>query len=204
MTPDDAAVERLSAEYSAKARVYHRVSAPVLASMAMPLLRRLPLAQATRVLDVGTGSGILIPALRAAAPDAWLLGVDRAEGMLQLSRRVVTCASMDVQQLALRSSSFDVAVLAYVLFHCPDPIAALREVHRVLRDDGTIGVVTWGSVAVVPGTSTWTQELDALGAAANPHDACVTQHALMNTPDKLVALLKEAGFHSQPALNHDF
>jgi SAM-dependent methyltransferase len=201
---DAAAVERLTAEYSAKARVYHRVWAPVLASMAMPLLRRLPLSRAARVLDVGTGSGILVPALRAAAPHAWLLGVDRAEGMLHLSRRVLACASMDVQQLALRSQSFDAALLAYVLFHCPEPVTALREVHRVLRGSGTIGVVTWGSVAVMPGTAIWAEELDALGAAPAMHDATVAQHALMNTPDKLAALLEAAGFETAQPQCDDF
>src|SRR5262245_36840934 len=159
MTENDA-VARLTAEYSAKARVYHRIWAPVLASMALPLIRRLPLTRAAQVLDLGTGSGILVPALRAAAPDAWLLGVDRAEGMLHLARRVVPCAAMDAQRLALRSQSFDVVLLAYVLFHCPEPLAALREVHRVLRDAGTIGVVNWGS-AVMPGAEIWTEELDA-------------------------------------------
>ena len=204
MKSDDAAVARLSAEYSAKAGVYHRVWAPVLASMAMPLLKRLPLATASRVLDIGTGSAILVPALRAAAPGAWLLGVDRADGMLRLARRVVTCAAMDAQRLALRSQSFDVALLAYVLFHCSDPLAALREVRRVLNDAGTIGVVHWGSVATMPASAIWAEELDAHGAAAAPHDASVSQHARMNTPRKLAALLDEAGFANAQAQCDDF
>jgi SAM-dependent methyltransferase len=203
MTTMETAVERLDAEYSARARVYHRAWAPVLASMAMPLLRRLPLAGAARVLDVGTGSGILAPALRAAAPDAWLLGVDRARGMLSLARRELDCAAMDAQRLALRSASFDVALLAYVLFHCPDPPAALREAHRVLRDGGTIGVVTWGA-ARMPGMDLWAEELDAIGAAPAANDPEVAQHARMNTPDKLAALLDEAGFEPQPSRSDDF
>ncbi|HET7527511.1 MAG TPA: class I SAM-dependent methyltransferase [Burkholderiaceae bacterium] len=204
MSTDDAAVERLSADYSARARVYHRAWAPVLASMAMPLLKRLPLAQATRVLDVGTGSGILAPALRAAAPHAWLLGIDRAEGMLQLARRELTCASMDAQRLALRARSFDVVLLAYVLFHCPDPVVALGEVRRVLRGSGTIGVVHWGANAAMPGTAIWAEELDALGAAPATYDARVDQRALMNTPDKLVALLDEARFDTARAQCDEF
>jgi len=204
MSTDDPAVERLFAEYSVRAPVYHRICAPMLASMAMPLLHRLPLAQARCVLDVGTGSGNLVPALRAAAPKAWLLGIDRAEGMLQIARHVSACASMDAQRLALRTQSFDVVLLAYVLFHCPEPPAALREVHRVLRTGGAIGVINWGSTAVVPGTAIWAEELDGLGAAPATHDPIVTQHALMNTPDKLAALLTDTGFDNVRAQNDDF
>jgi SAM-dependent methyltransferase len=124
--------------------------------------------------------------------------------MLQVARRVVACASMDAQQLALRAQSFDVALLAYVLFLCPEPIAALREVHRVLRAPGAIGVVTWGPGAVVPGSATWTEELDALGVAEPPRDAGVAHHALMDTPDKLAALLAEAGFDVESTRRDDF
>jgi SAM-dependent methyltransferase len=126
--------------------------------------------------------------------------------MLQLSQRVLTCACMDAQRLALQSQSFDVALLAYVLFHCPEPIAALREAHRVLRGGGTIGVVTWGSVAVLTGKQIWTEELDALGASADARvdDASVSRHADMNTPEKLTALLHEAGFESAQARSEDF
>jgi SAM-dependent methyltransferase len=171
--------------------------------MALPLIRRLPLAAAGRVLDVGTGSGILVPPLRAAAPDAWLLGVDRAEGMLHLARRMLPCAAMDTQRLALRSQSFDVVLLASVLFHCPEPLAALREVHRVLREEGAIGVVNWGSAAM-PGTAIWTEELDALGAAPAIHEPRVAQHSRMNTPEKLAALLDEAAFSDAQVQTDDF
>jgi ubiquinone/menaquinone biosynthesis C-methylase UbiE len=202
-TDDASAVERLIARYSARARVYHRLWAPVLATMAVPLLRRLPLAQAACVLDVGTGSGVLAPALRAAAPQAWLLGIDRSEGMLQLARRELSCASMDAQRLALRSQSFDVALLAYVLFHCPEPLAVLREVHRVLRGRGAIGVVTWGSTIVMPGLTIWAEELDAAGAPPAANDASVSQHAAMNTPDKLAAWLVQAGFEAVQSQSDD-
>ena len=190
------ASRRLAAEYSAKAHSYARHWAPVIAPMALPLLRSLPLADAACVLDVGTGTGALVPALRAAAPSAWLAGVDRSAGMLRLAHRAehLPCAVMDAQRLGFRGAAFDVALLAFVLFHFPQPAQALSEVHRVLRPGGAAGIVCWGDDPGIPGLDIWAEELAAFGAAPDPRDASVMQDACMNTPDKLAGLLSAADF----------
>lgn len=189
----------LAAEYSAMACAYAAHWAPVIGPMALPLLSRLPLAGAARVLDVGTGTGELVPALRAATAGALIVGVDRAEGMLRLARQRagLDCAVMDAQRLALRGRSFDIALLAFVLFHFPQPHAALREVHRVLRPGGMVGVVTWGDDPGVPGQHVWAEALDAFGAAPDPRDASVMQHDRTDTPDKLAVVLEQAGFECE-------
>src|SRR5437764_10445174 len=120
--------------------------------MSRPLLAELPLGAARRVLDAGAGTGSLLPDLRNAAPQACVIGADISLGMLRIAQKksLSPLVVMSIDRLALRPV-FDVAVLAFVLFHSPDPINALREVYRVLLPCGTIGLVTWTADSAAPG-----------------------------------------------------
>lgn len=186
----------LAREYSAKAVAYERTWAPVIGPMAEPLFEALPAGPARLLLDVGAGTGRHLAALAAVAPDARILGTDRAEGMLRAAPRHTRydLAAMDAQRLALRDAAVDVATLIFMLFHVPDPPAALCEVRRVLRPGGTIGLVTWGHDDGVPGLPIWKEELDAHGAAPDPRDRSVMRQEEMDTPPKVEGLLSEAGY----------
>jgi SAM-dependent methyltransferase len=98
----------------------------------------------------------------------------------------------DAARLPFATATFDVAVLAFMLFHVPEPGAGLCEVRRVLRPAGTIGVATWGVEDPVPAQQIWSEELDRHGAA--PDGPLISRHDLMDTPDKLRSLLDAAGF----------
>jgi SAM-dependent methyltransferase len=101
-------------------------------------------------------------------------------------------AAMDAMALGVRARTFDIAVLAFVLFHVPDPAAALAEVRCVLRGSGTVGMTTWAEDPATPASQIWDEELGE-GGAWDPHPHA-THDQLVNSPEKVRGLLASAGF----------
>ncbi len=180
--------------YSKRAEAYDALWSPVIRPLGELLLDNLPLSRARAVIDVGCGAGALLPLIRSRAPGAMVLGVDRSAGMLSVAvaKGAGPLALMDAQQLAARTGSFDVAVLAFMLFHLPAPSDCLSEVARLLRKEGKVGVSTWAEEEVPAANVVWDEELVAAGARP-PELPAVDNDALCDTPEKLGALLTQAG-----------
>jgi ubiquinone/menaquinone biosynthesis C-methylase UbiE len=95
-----------------------------------------------KVLDVGTGTG---KNLRYYPAGVELVGIDISPKMLAKAKTRaeklgldVDLQVMDVENLQFPDSTFDFIVVTFVFCSVSDPIKGLRELARVVRDDGTI------------------------------------------------------------------
>ncbi|MCE7989048.1 MAG: methyltransferase domain-containing protein [Caldilinea sp. CFX5] len=102
------------------------------------------------LLDCGCGPGsITIGLARVVAPGA-VVGVDISPGEVERSRQLaaeqgvvnVQFETGNVYELPFADASFDAAFSNALLDHLRDPVAALREMRRVLKANGVLGVRT--------------------------------------------------------------
>jgi ubiquinone/menaquinone biosynthesis C-methylase UbiE len=110
------------------------------------LSERLALPVGASVLDVGTGTGIVLAVL--AYSSARLTGCERSLGMIRLARaRVPTgrFVEADATSLPFRDASFDAVTASFVLSHLGDPATGLREARRVLKPGGRFGMTSWAA-----------------------------------------------------------
>jgi ubiquinone/menaquinone biosynthesis C-methylase UbiE len=176
---------------------YLRVLAPRMALPAADLVELLEPSPGWRVLDVGTGTGVVARAL-AAREGVTVTGVDLAVGMLEQAIRedggpaFAAAAAID---LPFRDGTFHGVTAAFVLSHFARYETALFDMLRVLRADSRMGVTAWG-----PGgdefSTAWTEVAQEFAETEILRDA--RQRAMpwderFSDPNRLKDVLYEAG-----------
>jgi ubiquinone/menaquinone biosynthesis C-methylase UbiE len=165
-------------------------------------------ATPSTVLDVGAGTGRLLLALAARWPDARIVALDGSAGMLSVARQRVAQAwpgrypafewlVAEASSMPLPDGSIDLVTVAFVLELVDDRRRLLREIARVLRPGGTLGLVSLMShelvceadVAFEALLDEW--DLPAAGAVAGFRTSPDGGYRM---PDELVRELSEAGF----------
>jgi ubiquinone/menaquinone biosynthesis C-methylase UbiE len=106
------------------------------------------LVETDTVADVGCGNGAYLAGLARRGHAGRVLGVDLSAGMLAAARAAAPGASLavgDAAALPLADSAADVTLAPHMLYHVPDPRAAVAEFRRVTRPGGQLLVVLNGS-----------------------------------------------------------
>jgi SAM-dependent methyltransferase len=141
-----------------------------------------------RLLDVGSGPGTITADLARLVHEVVALEIDDHAADLtrgELERQGVTNAEVrvaDAHALELEDDEFDVVHAHQVLQHLADPVAALREMARVTRSGGVVGVrdSDYAAFAWYPrlaGLDRWL-ELYAAAARANGGEPDAGRHLL--------------------------
>jgi ubiquinone/menaquinone biosynthesis C-methylase UbiE len=127
-----------------RAGTYADVLGAMTARIAEPLLDAAGVRHGMRVLDVATGPGYA--AERAATRGAHPIGIDIAEGMLEVARARQPELDFrwgDAERLPFEDSSFDAVIGGFVLNHLPHPERAMDETARVLHPGGSVAFSVW-------------------------------------------------------------
>jgi ubiquinone/menaquinone biosynthesis C-methylase UbiE len=106
-------------------------------------LRFLAVPPGARVLEVGSGLGILASAVAVAAPGVTVVGIEQSEAQIAAASRVpgVDYRQGDAHALELPDESFDLVYARYLLEHVGDPARVVREMRRVARPGGRVAVL---------------------------------------------------------------
>jgi ubiquinone/menaquinone biosynthesis C-methylase UbiE len=101
------------------------------------------------VVEIGFGTGLNLPHLPASvttlyAVDPMRRGPELAAERLAATSVPVEFVGLDGQSLPLDDDSVDAALCTWTLCSVPDPVAAVREIRRVLRPDGALHFVEHG------------------------------------------------------------
>lgn len=159
------------------------------------MLQELDVRAGHTVVDLGCGPGTDLADLAAAATDTGeVIGIDHDPAMVDAARArsadapAVQARVGDVHDLALPDRSADRARTDRVLQHVADPLAALREIHRVLRPGGRLvtGEPDWETLAVDHPDTTLTRAYTRYVADAVVRNAAVGR--------QLPRLADQAGF----------
>ncbi|MDL4773590.1 MULTISPECIES: class I SAM-dependent methyltransferase [Thermomonosporaceae] len=151
--------------WAGRAPAYERGFARLTDHIAGPLLDAAGVGAGTRVLDVGTGPGVV--SARAAGRGAEVSAMDADPLMAETAARNVPGLDARVAILPdvpFADGSFDAVAGNFVINHVGDPGAALTALRRVLRPAGRLALTCW----VMPGVGALAVVRDALDEAGVP------------------------------------
>jgi len=110
------------------------------------IVKELGIESGNYVLDIGSGTGVLLPLLIAEmGGEGKIVALDFSAEMLCQAKSknfqpIVGFAQADVLAIPLADSSVDLAMCNSAFPHFDDKVKALKEIARVLRDNGRLAI----------------------------------------------------------------
>lgn len=102
----------------------------------------------SHLLDIGCGSGLFLR--MANAKGAITTGIDVSPELLAIARErnpLAELLNQDMENLSFSDNSFDMVTGFNSFQYAEDISKALKEIKRVLKDDGKLAIGVWGSAA---------------------------------------------------------
>ena len=110
-----------------------------------------------RILDVATGTGLVAAELVRGGAD--VVGLDQSDDMLAVARERLgdraTLVRGEAERLPFADGEFDALTFTYLLRYVDDRAATMRELARVVRPGGRIGMVEFGVPGSAPLRALW-------------------------------------------------
>ena len=170
-------------------------------------LRFVPVPRGGRVLEVGCGSGVVLRDLAAmVGRRGEAVGIDPSRTILDAARRLsrrapggrITLRHADGAHLPFGADRFDATLAITVILHVAHPLAVVREMARVTRPGGRVGLQDqdFGMLAVThPDRALTDRIMHGVAAAVYPEPY---------SGRRLPRLLVDAGLHRVRVLTDFF
>jgi ubiquinone/menaquinone biosynthesis C-methylase UbiE len=210
---EHSAKESIARRFDRVAATYGRVGPRFFAHFGCRLVELAQISGGADVLDVATGRGaILYPAAGRVGPRGRVVGIDLSAHMVRetaaeaerLGLRNVSVYRMDAERLTLPDASFDAVMCGLSIFFFPHPRLALREMNRVLRPGGRVGITTFARDSE---HLRWAVELlDAYRSAPETQvdkGGKDSSSPELDTPFGLAAALSGAGFEEVQVIKEE-
>ena len=140
-------MNRIREKFSRAAAHYEKLTG-LQQAVGLKLLKEINVKEASRILDVGMGTGWVTEQLCRAYPSAKIIGIDFALGMLQLAQkkkcRFKTVAA-DARRIPFQDATHDTVISNLAYQWVEDLSLAFSEVYRVLKSGGGFFFSTFGN-----------------------------------------------------------
>lgn len=147
--------EKAASTWGAGGAAYDRISETIADSIEH-MLNLLDVQPGERVLDLATGTGWT--ARRLAQKGARVTGIDIGEGVIDAARRLATASNLDIdfdvgdaEGTDLPGGAFDVITSTCGVMFASRPDAVARELARLTKPGGRIGLTTWPPTSTLAG-----------------------------------------------------